>query len=106
MEDIYALDGGFSALLASKNEVNPLVEMATDIRALESLSVLSYEGLGISFSPWRQLDIIDPSAITLSHAEIISVDVSQKLWEVEELRDEFSDISHIVPRCRLPGFLD
>jgi hypothetical protein len=53
MEHVDTLDGRLSALLGSKNEIDPLVKMATDIRALESLSVLSYEDLGISFRPRR-----------------------------------------------------
>src|ERR1700712_886948 len=57
MEDIDTLDGGLSALFGSKDEIDPLMKMATHIRTLEGLSVLSYEDLRITFSPWWQLYI-------------------------------------------------
>jgi hypothetical protein len=106
MKDINTLNGRLSPLLAAKNEIDPLVKMATDVRTFKGISVLGYEDLGISFGPRRQLDIINASAITLSHSEIVSIAVSEKLWKVEKFRNEFSNVRHVVPRRRLPSFLD
>ena len=52
VENVYAFDCGFSALLTAEDEVDPLVKMSTDIWGLQSLSVLRDEDLGISFGPW------------------------------------------------------
>lgn len=106
VEDVDALDSGFSSLLAPEDEIDPLVEMFTHVWTLKSLSVLGYENLWVSFGPWRKLDGVDATAISLSHAEIVPVAVGEEFREVEEFWDQFSNIAHIVLRCRLPGLLD
>ena len=75
MKDIDVLDGSVSALLGSKNEIDPLVKMTTYVGTLESLPVLGYENLGIPFGPGWQLYIVDPPTITLSHAKIVPIAV-------------------------------
>jgi hypothetical protein len=106
VEDVYGFDGSFSALFATKDEVNPLMEMAAYVGAFESFAVFGNEDFGVAFGPGREFDGVDCTTISLSHAEIVAVAVSEEFGEVEELRNEFSDIGHVVSGGRLPRLLD
>lgn len=106
MEDVNAFDGGFSALLAAEDEVDPLVQVFAHMWTLEGFSMLGDKYFGISLRPRRKLDGVDAPTIALSHAKIVAIAVREEFGEVEELRNQFSNVAHIVFRSRLPGFLD
>lgn len=106
MEDVDAFDSSFSALFAAEDKIDPLMQVFAHVRTLQSFSVLGDENSGISFGPWWQLDSIDTPTITLSHPKIIAIVVGQKLWKVEELWDQLSNVSHVVLGGRLPRLLD
>lgn len=40
----------------------------------------------------------------LTKVKVVGVD--KEVWEVEKLRNELSDIAHVVLRCRFPFFLN
>lgn len=53
MEHIDSVNSSITLLLVTEDQINPLMEMLTDIVTFKRLPVDSYEFSGILFRPWR-----------------------------------------------------
>ena len=104
MKDIDSLDGCLPLLFVSKYQVYPLVEMSRDVVGLESRSVAPDELVWGSLGPGGQDHVVKGLAVLLG-AQVELVAVGQEVRQVEELWDQLSQVSHVVPRGRVPSVL-
>mmetsp|Transcript_44910 Transcript_44910/g.72132 ORF Transcript_44910/g.72132 Transcript_44910/m.72132 type:complete len:272 (-) Transcript_44910:1091-1906(-) len=86
VEHVLRLDGRLPLLLEAEDEVDPVVEVLTDVLALEGLSHDPDEAAGVVVGPRRQLHVVH-LLLPLRHAEVESVGVLEKVREVVELGD-------------------
>src|SRR5277367_3805905 len=66
MEHVDRLKSCLASLFVPEDEINPLVQILADIRALEGFTMLGDKNLRIAPCPWRQLDLINGLARNLS----------------------------------------
>ena len=59
VEDVRRVHSRFSFLFGPKDEIDPLVEMSTDVWALECLPMLGDEDVRISIRPWWECHPVD-----------------------------------------------
>ena len=78
VEDIHGLDGCFAALFTPEDEVDPLVEMTAYVGTFERFAVFGNEDFGVAFGPRRELNGVDCTTISLSHAKVVAVAVSKE----------------------------
>ena len=71
---------------------------------LQSLSVDSDEFSRIILGPSRKMNVIQ-ALTTLFDSKVKLVSVDKKVREIEKLRDEFSNVCHVVFAGTFPGFL-
>ena len=71
---------------------------------LQSLSVDSDEFSRIILGPSRKMNVVK-TLTTLFDSKVKLVSVDKKVREIEKLRDEFPNVSHVVFAGTFPGFL-
>ena len=106
MEDVQVLYRRLASLLESEDEINPLVQILAHVWALQCFSVLGDEDPRVTLSPWGKLNVIDLNAVAFAIAKVVAIDVGQEFGKAVELGDEFSHVSLVLARGRLPCFWD
>ena len=105
MEDIESFDCFWSALLVTKDEINPQMKICGNVVALQRLPMLLNEEDRIAFGPRRQLNIIN-LATSLCRSKIEPVSIDEEFRKVEELGRELSNVTSRDFRGRSPGLLN
>lgn len=95
VKDVHSLLRCAPSLLAPEHKVDPLVQMAAHMVALQRPAMQLHEALGGAVGPLGQLHFIHLRC-RLRLAQRVVVQVPQKVLVVVELWDELLDIVHDI----------
>jgi hypothetical protein len=81
----------WAALLDAKDEVDPHVQMLTDVGRLKRLTLQLHKAAGAAVCPGWKAYVVNNIAI-LPRAKVAAVDVQKKLGQAKKLGNELLDV--------------